>query len=242
MKNVTFNSSSSIEHGLRILSWERDPLPEVRDHYEYLPGRHGIVHFPQPLGSRNNSVEFRLFSRNDEERIQKITEIMSWLHTDEFMPLEFDDEPGIHYLAKINDKPDVTNITPFQTDFVVEWICQPFKMSNEEHLRHFDVDGINPIEVEVGGNVDTPPIIEITASSSVSSLILEINGEVIKYDGDIMANNRIIIDSLEYAFMVNDELKVEKVTGLFPVLQPGRNEILANLQGEIMVMWRDYYK
>lgn len=241
MKNVIFNGSDSKSRGLRILNWERDPLPEMRDQYEFLPNRHGFVFFGQPFGSRVNSVEFRLYSQTDQERQEKISEIMSWLHTSDLGRLEFDDEPDIFYRGKLNET-EVTNITHFYTDFIVEWICYPFKIAKEESVEEFEMDGVNPVTINVGGTQETPPLINITVLEDVTNFTISVNDEELRYDGAIQTNNQIVIDTNELEFRLNDEIRILELSGLLPILRPGSNEINVSVNAKTVISWRDYYK
>lgn len=242
MKNVMFNNSDSADRGLRILSWERDPMPEIRDQYEYLPNRHGFVHFGQPFGSRMNAVEFRLFHRTEQERMDRLSKIMAWVHTADFERLEFDDEPDIYYIGKLNGKPEVTNITRFHTDFLVEWICYPFKLSKKEYGGSFDMDGLNPVHLTVGGTQETPPLIDITVLEDAAGLTVQVNDEELNYDGDVATNNRVVIDTGELEFRLNDEIKVIELTGILPILKPGGNDITVSVRSQVSMTWREFYK
>jgi predicted phage tail component-like protein len=240
VKNVIYKGISSIDLGLRIVDWERPLLPEIRDHIEYIPGREGVVHFPQPFGTRTITVCFRFFASNTD-RMGKITNISQWLYSTEFSRLEFDDEPDVYYLAKPLEPPKV-DPGSIINEFEVVFVCQPFKFGEEQEEVFSDIGAGEPVTFTNNGTVESYPEIEIILAQSLESdLNIMLNSETLTFtpseeiaSGSVISNN-----SDDYSFRVDDQPIILELSGDFPVVRAGENTLIVSAATQhIVVRWQ----
>lgn len=241
MKNVTYKGISSIDLGLRIVDWERPLLPEIRDHIEYIPGREGVVHFLQPLGTRTITVRFRFFASNHIERMEKLTSISHWLYSDDFNCLEFDDEPNVYYLAKPLESPKV-DPGSIINEFEVVFVCQPFKFGEEQEEVFSDIGAGEPVTFTNNGTVESYPEIEIILAQSLESdLNIMLNSETLTFtpSEEIASGSVISINSDDYSFRVDDQPIILELSGDFPVVRAGVNTLIVSAATQhIVVRWQ----
>ncbi len=125
MKGLIFNGRHSSEFGLRMRSKDRSVLPSVREDYEYLPRRHGSIHFFQGLDDRMIEVEFFFIEKSLEAVRSKARKIAAWLFTKKRERLIFDDEPDKYYMAKVANQISLDQVM-YAGVFTVIFRCEPF--------------------------------------------------------------------------------------------------------------------
>ena len=125
MKGLIFNGRHSSEFGLRTRSKDRSVLPSVREDYEYLPKRHGSIHFFQGLDDRMIEVEFFFVEKSLEAVRSKARKIAAWLFTQKRERLIFDDEPDKYYMAKVANQISLDQVM-YAGVFTVIFRCEPF--------------------------------------------------------------------------------------------------------------------
>lgn len=238
MKSVSFNGKSNKDLGLRVVGWTRQILPSSRDSLEYIEGLDGPVHVSKALGSRIISITFEAKFSNDEERADVQSKVAQWLFTKEFTMLRLSDEPGVYYMAKVMDDSDL-NPEYFQAEFEIVFTCQPFKfgIEHDESVFTYDIGGTitNP------GTYDSRALFIVTPTISTNYFEFKVNDATISYDGLVVAGNTITIDSKSLEFRLDDDLKIMEVSGYFPVIKPGNNEIEVNIQSNVHATWQELY-
>lgn len=238
MKYVKYNGKTNQDLGLRVVGWTRQILPSSRDSLEYIEGVDGPIHIDKPLGSRIVSITFEAKFSNDEERADVQSRVAQWLFTRQFTKLELSDEPGLYYMAKVLDDSDL-DPEYFQAEFEIVFTCQPFKFG-AEHDEDLFTDSLGGIFTNPG-TYDSRALFTIRPTTDANSFELKVNDAVISYDGSVVAGDTITVDSRSLEFRLNGDLMIMEVSGYFPVIKPGDNELIVNVQSDIHANWQELY-
>ncbi|MED4904128.1 distal tail protein Dit [Parageobacillus thermoglucosidasius] len=259
MTYFIFNGLDSRDFSLRISNISRPLLPEIRDHYEQIPGRHGSYLFPQPFGDRIVTVSCLLQTRTVEERLQMVRRISSWLSTNNKAMLWFSDEPDVFYLAKVSKAPDFEELLTLGR-FVVEFTCEPFKYAADSREEFFDMDSNSVQSLYNNGTAEAYPTIVISAEyGEIDRPKITINDKYLLYTGLLTAGSTIEFNT-EY-FLANKSMERDILTtgaydssedsilayidGEFGALMPGANTISYNsMNGQrarIRLVWKERF-
>ncbi|WP_236631747.1 distal tail protein Dit [Anoxybacillus sp. UARK-01] len=228
MTYFLFGGMASRDFSLRLSNISRPLLPEIHDHYEQIPGRHGSYLFPQPFGDRVVSVSCCLKTRTIAERIEIARRISAWLSTNEKDMLSFSDEPDVFYLAKVNKAPDFEEFLTFGR-FTVEFLCEPFKYSVFSKQVVFEMDSNSVQYISNGGTAETYPSLVIEAAhGEIQNPKITINDKYLLYNGALTPNSAIEINT--ESFLATKSMERDIVTtGAYDTAE---NNILSMVDGE----------
>lgn len=228
MTYFVFDGMDSRDFSLRLSNISRPLLPEIRDHYEQIPGRHGSYLFPQPFGDRIVTVSCLLQTRTVEERLQMVRRISSWLSTNNKAMLWFSDEPDVFYLAKVNKAPDFEELLTFGR-FTVEFLCEPFKYSVFSKQVVCEMDSNSVQYISNGGTAETYPTLVIEAVyGEIQNPKITINDKYLLYNGVLTPNSAIEINT--ESFLATKSMERDIVTtGAYDTAE---NNILSMIDGE----------
>ena len=238
MKSVSFNGKTNQDLGLRVVGWTRQILPSSRDILEYIEGVDGPIHIDKPLGSRIISITFEAKFSNDEERADAQSRVAQWLFTRQFTKLELSDEPGLYYMAKVLDDSDL-DPEYFQAEFEIVFTCHPLKFGTE-HDKNLFTNSLGGVFTNPG-TYDSRGIFTITPTTNADSFELSVNDAVISYDGEVVAGDTVTVDSKSLELRLNGDLMIMEVSGYFPIIKPGSNELVVNVQSDIHVSWQELH-
>ncbi|MBW7652166.1 distal tail protein Dit [Anoxybacillus sp. ST4] len=228
MKYFVLDGKSSKDFSLRISHVSRSVLPEIRDHYEQIPGRHGSYLFPQPFGDRIVSVSCLLKTHEKSERMQTITRISAWLSSDRKRMLVFSDEPNVFYMGKVKSSPNFEEIFTFGK-LTIEFVCDPFKYAMEAQEILFEMDSNSVQYISNGGTAETYPSVVIQAAyGEIQNPKITINDKYLLYNGILTPNSSIEINT--ESFLATKSMERDIVTtGAYDTAE---NNILSMIDGE----------
>ncbi len=126
MMGVTLNSIHSSTYDLVMLSKNRQLLPNLVDKYIEVPWRSGSYLQPGKFNDRLITVEFGVVANSLKDLRSQARQIAAWLYTKDRVPLIFDDEPGMTYMAKVEGAIDFENTLTRAGKFTVVVRCEPF--------------------------------------------------------------------------------------------------------------------
>lgn len=128
-------------------------------------------------------------------------------------------ESDKYYKARIIDQIDYDRLLRFRTANV-RFKVQPFKYSNDENVKLFEITNQTSLNIFNNGNYKSKPIIKICGSGTI-----EFKQEGITIFNYSFPENDtyVVIDSDKQDAYVNDALKNRNMLGDFPVLKIGKN-------------------
>lgn len=133
--------------------------------------------------------------------------------------LILDNENDKYYNAKIIESIDYNRLLRFKTADI-KFRVQPFKYSNTETDKIFNITDETSIEIQNSGNYESKPIIKITGSGTIE---FKQNGITLFTYGFPENDTFVVLDCNMQDAYVNNDLKNRNMNGSFPILNPGKN-------------------
>lgn len=162
------------------------------------------------------------------------------LVTKEVKPLSFKDQLG-QYEA-IYESMDVGMDSSFIQQGSISFRCpKPFRYGAQKTVSNVAMAANTPYTLQIEGNHQTEPIIELRLTSPISLLSLRVNGVELKYTGSLVSGAVVKIDSEKLELRVNNVLKVLEVDGAFPVLKSKVNTFTVNSTSQMSIYYRDKF-
>lgn len=133
----------------------------------------------------------------------------------------FGNEPDKFYNARIVGQIDYQKLLRFRTANI-RFRVQPFKYSNEEGKKTFDITSQTSINVFNNGNYQSKPKIRITGSGAVGFIL---NGASVFTYTFPNGDSYVDVDCSKQDAYVGSTLKNRAMNGAFPVFKVGKNVI-----------------
>jgi hypothetical protein len=147
--------------------------PEPKTHYVNLDGAHGTLDLSEALtgeityNDRTVTASFWTSEGSRQEREIRLKQIVRLLHGKKVKIVEPDDLN--HYFYGRIKIDNVKNILPY-TEFTLEAVCEPWRYSLEESVRHIDLDSQTAVDVVITNNgVKTlTPVIDVSGTVNIA--------------------------------------------------------------------------
>lgn len=218
--------------GVRVLRDSYvDIIPSVKNYTEEIPGKHGEVDFGSELNKRLVELHVITDEMTPEERENFKRQYSKHIVSDETRTLIFESDMDKAYEVKYAGKINPTDY-PYQTEFVI-----PFKMSQplieSSEIKQLIGSGV----LTNDGNFETPLIIEVEGFAMYPKII--IGDTVLEYTGNILAGQKLIIDTEKRTAKIGSTNVLHNFNGEFPLPQPGSVNVIA--ENNVTIRWRDKY-
>lgn len=125
------------------------------------------------------------------------------------------------YKCAIVDKIDYEKLLRFKKA-TIKFHTQPFKYLNNEEIIDLDISDETSLIVENKGLEISKPIIKLIGSGTIEVAINNSTFLIYKFPDD---ENEVTIDSQEEEAYLDGIYKNRNMTGIFPLLKPGKNSI-----------------
>ncbi|MED0676993.1 distal tail protein Dit [Aneurinibacillus thermoaerophilus] len=241
MSDFTYKGISARSMGVRIQSKKRPLLPNIRQEYEDIPGRHGSYSFSDgTLEDITIEIECWVKADSRDDLRYRARQIAAWLYSKDKQRLIFDDEPDLYYYGRIANQIDLETLIRFGK-FTLQFRCDPFSylIENASELildsditlnRDIRVDDkysfvvTSPVTVEVNnfGTAEVYPLLQVTGS--FTTLSVTANGKTLQYT-ESLTNQTLEIDGERMTSKVGTLNKLNKISGAFLELVPGINSV-----------------
>jgi len=266
MTTVTWNAvSSTTIPELTIGKITRQLVGEHRGSFVSIPGRPGSHYFPEERGRRRITIECFIMATDSgfpAGRRDAVTAVADWVDINAECALILSDAPGVYYNAVLVETPDVDEWRELGM-FELVFDADPYAYATAGSSHLFSLVSGVPQTYDFDLRSQTWPILEVTPTNGTSTtgFSLEIAGQVIVYDTIVAVNDTVNINGLAMAVLAgasNDvnitgaydpiDLLMGGVSGLFPILLPGDNDIEITSQGgtsttfDVNVIYRKRYR
>ena len=217
--DFTFNGTSAFTYGVNVTD-VRIFSPEVRDEYEYIPGKDGSYIFNAAYGDRRVEVDCYIARSTVEETLAKEREITGWLlRPQQRAQLRFTTDQTVYFMAKVDEQIEFNHQLNVSF-FTISFNCEPFIYSVQEYSKTVQVASGSTMYVQVEGTAYTYPVIEISpVSSNIAGGQLQVRGIKLNINLPINAGEKLILDT-------------SKLTAT-----KGGANVLANISGTFMPLW-----
>ena len=202
-----------------VLDVIRPILPSPRDVRIDVPGRAGSWLYVEEPGDRELIVDLAYIGTDFADKRTKIQDFASWIYSADAAKLIVDDEADRYWRARLSESPTPREIMTL-AEFSVRWIVEPFALATVVSTQT-DAQGgtpgvFGPAAFAGGGDVPTPPSIEVTAGASgmVGGFTLNVNGTELVYGSDLSALEVITLSSVSSLVFSAIGVDVE-LTGAF---------------------------
>lgn len=228
--NFTFNGISSSTYGVNVTDI-RIFSPEVRDEYEYIPGKDGSYIFNAAYGDRRVEVECYIAQPTVTETLTKEREITGWLLRPQTRArLSFEIDESVYFLAKVDEQIEFSHQLNVSF-FTISFNCEPFIYSVQEYVKSVQLSSGSTSYVQVEGTAYNYPIIEISpVSSNIAGGQLQVRGIKLNINLPINAGETLILDTAKLTATKNGANVLANISGTFMPLWSGINSVywLAN--------------
>ena len=215
---VVYGGEASSDYGMVVAEAPAFDKPTRRAEVFSVPGRNGSVLFQEDAFD-DVTRSYKVWLAEDSgDLAEKVNAFTSWLYSKKgYQRLEDSFEPDVFRLGYFNGSGDVSNEFMQYGEATVSFTCRPerFYKSSEDAVSVSNGDKIyNPTKF------DSKPLIHIEGSGSVS---VSIGGTVIT----ATVADYINIDCERMnAYRLPAENKNSQITGTFPTIKPGTNNII----------------
>lgn len=172
----------------------KSPFAPIRNKLIYVPGMPGayldsantdVLYITQPIG---------FVVRDDQHALELKDELAEWLITDEPAPLEFEDELGRIYFAKIEGTIEEFHKFVDQRKGVITFLCaDPFAYGPEQS-REF-VSDVHSVRND--GTAKAKPIIELTVKEPITFAMVQNNNDLIKIGNEFYPKYMMLGKSID---------------------------------------------
>jgi predicted phage tail component-like protein len=233
MLSFNFNGKDSyLDFGIFITKRPTIPSPKRRVSYIDIPGRHSRLRFDEGT-FEDITIAVECTIKDRENLLLKIDNIKSWLFGIGESDLIFSFQPDKKYIAQVVNTIDFEQVFKYTSMFPILFNCRPFKYAALNSILTISESGsfiTNP------GSIESKPVITVYGTGNINLIIND--SEVELFD----IENKIILNC-EIEDCYDDEFNNlnSKMTGEFPTLTPGSNNIqwTGNVEKiEILPNWR----
>jgi len=231
------NIHSYNDIGLVMLSKNRVLLPETADEYVDIPGRDGSILFAGAMKDRTIEVEFSALANTLPELRILARRIAAWLYSATRQALVFDDEPGLYYMARVSNQLDLEQ-TAALGKFTVDFRCEPLAYSVAESTFSKTVTTA-PETITYAGTYKALPVITITATSDMTNPSITVEDKTLIYTGTLAAGQSLVINCETYQATITGVNALGSVSGDWPVLYPGENEVTMSTGCSLQIKYRE---
>lgn len=232
MLGFSFNGKHCKEYGVGMRSINRQLLPSVSDIYDDLPGRHGSHFIPGEFLDREIDIDCAFVGKSISDIRIKARQIAEWLHTKDRQALCFDDEPDIHYMAKVSDQIDFQNTVTMGL-FSVTFLCEPFAYG--ELISTSSLTMNNP------GTLETYPIFTVIFTAAADKFQITKGDKYIRVVKPFKRDDVLFIDNECKTITLNGENALMYFDGQFFSLRHGTNTMTATPGVEIFTVYTPAY-
>lgn len=240
-----YNGEYSGNHGLIVLDVKTSILPPIATQTVDIPGMPGTDYIRSVYGVRKLDVKVGYHGANLADFRSKMREWAGWLKPGKLEQLIFDDEPDKYYMAVLDGSTDLSQIVAYG-DGTLSFICpDPFAYAVNSQIVLWDAPyqgtttltnngteecGVKiTIEASSGANMDmTAAGIGSTnygTASSTSGVEITIGGVSVKYTGQILSGDVVVIDTGELTVTKNGVNALQYWSGDFPKLPAGTIDV-----------------
>lgn len=241
----------------------RDLLGAQRGTFVPVPGRAGSWFFPEQPGRRKITIDcFVEGATFPSGRRDAVTAVADWLEVAGEAVLILGDEPTVFYNAVLLTAPEVNEWREVG-QFTLEFSAEPYSydLSSTSYTWH-PTSGVE-LDHDFDLSAQVYPVIEITPTngSNISGFTLVTNGKTLTYNTQVNNGDTVTINSIGMAVLAGTsddtyltgaydpiDLLMSGVTGSFPVLLPGINDLtFTKLGGDsttftITIFYRKRYR
>lgn len=229
------NNRHSSELNLEVRSVTRPILPNVRQTQVDIPGKDGTYDFSDnTLEDRIIEVECAWVFNDFKDMRKNAHKIASFLYSNNYSSLIFDDEPDIYYLAKVHNKIDLEQTAKIAS-FVLQFRCKPLGFSLKPKIASFNINSSQTILVQNVGTYTALPLIYLTANINCSNIIISHDFGVFEWKGKSLISGHTLKIDCEYMTVTDNGLNaLNHQFGEFIKLSEGFNSItVTNFNGAI---------
>lgn len=217
MLSFTFGGKNSFtDYGIIVSSRPSIASPKRRVSYIDIPGRNSSLRFDEGTYDDITIVlECTIKERNI--LMDKIDYIMAWLFETGESDLIFSFNNEKKYRAQVVNSIDFKTVFRYVAEFPIIFNCKPFKYGSENKLIEITQ---SKTEIISPGTIESEPIISVYC---IGDITIKINDYQINL---IDMKEKIIINSeIQDCYDNEGNSLNEKMTGEFPRLKPGVNNI-----------------
>lgn len=214
MNSIIWKDKDSTEiEGLMICELSPITKPKMRVQETTIDGVDGSIIEELGYESYDKTIKIGL-TRNFD-----IDEVINYFNGEGKLILS--NESDKYYKAKIIEQIDYERLLRFRTADI-KFRVQPFKYSNEESKKTFDITNETSINVYNNGNLASKPIVRITGSGTIEFKQEGVSIFSYTFPTD---DTYVDIDSEKQDAYVGTTLKNRSMLGEFPTLKVGKNVI-----------------
>lgn len=231
MLGLKFGGIHSMFYGLIIKSDNRSMLPQLRKRQTDIPNRHGSYDFGgNTYVNRIITVTLTHIGGTVAGMRTANRNTATWLSSNDYKQLIFDDEPELYYLARVFQQVSATSQNTI-AESVVTFECLPFAFSTDTDSESKAITGADSITIDYNGTailgLGSPQQsqFDISIDGSFTDIEITCAGVTIGYT-EAITSSELIIDNVNATIELDDVNALADAsgdTGTFFSLENGQN-------------------
>jgi predicted phage tail component-like protein len=246
MKGFSFGGGHSSSFNIKITKIDRSALPSISLKTIDAPNMEGVYDAGVKLGDRKVQVSFILLSQTDEERTAQLRELAGWIFKRELQPLEFDDELGKVYQARIENVIDLEEVHTYGEGTLTFFIPIPF--AEDKNATTYSFDGGTTGTINYDGTFKCFPTITFTINQPLNQIVLNrmVTGEPQKnivLNGTFVAGDTVVVDCIKGKVTLNgtNAMMMMTLTSDFIDLLIGQNTFFTTVGVTAQIQYKQRY-
>jgi predicted phage tail component-like protein len=176
--------NKTLPNYVKVMNTTYSILPSIETKTQKVYGRGGVYDFGVELGERIIECEVIIIADNQNDVIKKAREFSTWLFYKDLQPLIILDEPDKQYMARLSGETNIAELYRTGTT-TLKFLCpSPYAESINEKVINYTPTDYTPVNVNIGGTVDTYPIVDMDIKEDTTSISLISEDKYVKLGTD----------------------------------------------------------
>lgn len=206
-------------YGVIVRDIKRPVLASTADSYSEIPQKEGSNLFPGKLQDKNIIIECMLIESDPLILRSTVRNIAAWLYSEKREKLEFTDEPGIYYMAKLASGFDMDQVIA-TGKFTAQFRCEPLGYGTEQTASFVN----DMLTINNPGTYSALPIFTATFNAAANEWRAVLGSTYVRVVRNFITGDELEVDCSAGIIAVNgarDMLSFDWQYSRFFALPPG---------------------
>lgn len=157
-------NGTDIPSFVKVNNVEFSVLPTIENKLMKVRGKAGYYNLGQEMGRREFKVSLTIIAEQINGVMSATRELAEFLYSPEPVELRFGDEPDKYYMVLLDGDSNISEIVNVGQGEITFVCTEPYAYGTEHTVNYTPVDE-TPIDIDVQGNAEAHPLIELTMTA-----------------------------------------------------------------------------
>lgn len=202
-------------------------------------GSDGALYLGRSIPPRTIEIDYSIQGAGRGVLLEAVDVLNGIFSNHDILPLTFTDQDGTFYGVQ-SDSDESANGEVLKKGTISIFCSDPFRYGQNVETGG-NATSAQPLVLDALTNYRALPVITLTTTAAATSVTLDVNGRLLKYEPgmNIPAGTVIKIDGLKKEVRIGSALKVLEVSGWFPYFVGGSNRIGTNVASILSIQYRE---